>query len=125
MKRRQFLKLVPTLALPVSMRLCGKGKSEPLDETIAQLAVQLASGAQVEAIVRSYMNQYPNERDIAKLKQLLNPRRFTSSRDLATAIAGSSLDDFRFGRVVFAGDWMLSRTEARLLSYAHHSGVDL
>jgi len=70
------------------------------------------------SVGRVYLDQTPNEANVARLRQLLDLAAEVSAVTLPAPekerLAVRQSDDFRTGQTVLVQGWVLSRTEARL-----------
>jgi hypothetical protein len=74
------------------------------------------------SVGRAYLDQTPNEANVARLRQLLNLAAEVSALTLPAPekerLAVRQSEDFRTGLTVLVQGWVLSRTEARLYALA-------
>jgi len=74
------------------------------------------------SVGRVYLDQTPNEANVARLRQLLDLAAEVSAVTLPAPekerLAVRQSDDFRTGQTVLVQGWVLSRTEARLYALA-------
>ena len=110
MLRRRFilLSIVGTGAATLPLSHCGvigaESRPELLDAIIGK--------AGVKDIGKAYVQQFPAEADVKKLKQFVEAgANITSNKRIA--------DDFRKGKTVVVSGWILSVTEARQAALYH------
>ncbi len=120
--RRRFLVLgglsVAVLGTLGGIRLLGSGPEEPLTAHVGELLE--ADG--LTAVGDAYLAAHPDEADEIALVRILEARRewrsVESASDVARAIAATSREDFRTGRIVNVLGWQLSASEARACALA-------
>jgi hypothetical protein len=83
--------------------------------------VQVENAAMI-SVGRAYLDQTPNEANVARLRQLLDLAAETRATTLPgpekERLAMRQSEDFRTGQTVLVQGWVLSRTEARLYALA-------